>query len=100
MGTIQQEVFANVKQMVAGSMVLAFYDPKTPTVVCADASSYGIGRVLMQDHGDQLRPAAFCSRTLTETAVKYAQLEKECLRQCVHVRDYHVTWWGFQLLSS
>ena len=48
------------------------------TVVCTDASSNGIGEVLMQGHGNQLRPVVFCSRTLTETEVKYAQIE-ECL---------------------
>ena len=43
----QQEAFAKVKRMISGSTVLAFYDPKKSTVVCADASSHGISGVLM-----------------------------------------------------
>ena len=50
-----------------------------------------VGGALMQGHGDQFGPVVFCSRTLTETEVKYAQIEKGCLQQCGHVRDYHVT---------
>ena len=46
--------------------MLAFYNPKAPTVVCIDVSSYGIGGVLSHGHGDQLRSVVFCSRTLTE----------------------------------
>ena len=33
--------------MISGSTVQAFYDPKKPTAVCADAGNYGIGEVLM-----------------------------------------------------
>ena len=51
-------------------LLLVFYDPKKPTVVCTDASSYGIGEVLMQGPSDQLRPVDFCRRTLTETEVR------------------------------
>ena len=65
--------------MISSNTVLAFYDPKKPTVVCADASSYGIGGVLMQGPSDQLRPVSFCSRTRTETEVRYAQIKNECL---------------------
>ena len=51
-------------------LILAFYDPKKPTIVCADANSYGIGGVLMQGPSEQLHLVGFCSTTLTETEVR------------------------------
>ena len=96
-GPPQQKAFDKVKEIISSSTVLAFYDPQKPIVFCADASSYGIGGVLMQDHGYQLRPATFWSRTLTETVLKYAQIEKECLAAVwtCDARDYYVTWLVF-----
>ena len=46
-GQSQQEAFTKVKGKISSANVLAFYDPKKPTVVCAYASGYGIGGVLM-----------------------------------------------------
>ena len=69
-GPSQETAFTKVKEMISSNTVLAFYGPKKNTVVCADASSYGIGGVLKQGPSDQLRPACFCSRTRTETEVK------------------------------
>ena len=89
--------------MISSNTVLAFYDLKKPTVVCADASSYGIGGVLMQGPSDQLRPVSFCSRTLTETEVRYAQIEKECLEAvwtCERLSRYLVGFPSFQLLTD
>ena len=81
--------------------MLAFYDPKKPTVVCADVSSYVIGWVLMQEHDGQLRPVAFCSRTLMEVEVKYAQIE--CLAavwMCERLSCYLVGLPTFKLLTD
>ena len=39
-GSAQETSFANLKQLLANTSVLAFYSPEAPTIVSADASSY------------------------------------------------------------
>jgi len=59
--------------------VLALYDPKAPTKVSADTSSYGLGAVLLQQKGSEWKPIVYASRSMTETESWYAQIEKEAL---------------------
>ena len=79
-GPIQQEAFKRLKADMASEQVLALYDPEKETTVSADASSFGLGAVLVQKQpsGD-LRPVAYASRSMTETECRYAQIEKEAL---------------------
>ena len=47
----QVEAFVKIKMLVASTPILAYYDATKSICVSADASSYGIGGVLMQNHG-------------------------------------------------
>ncbi|XP_065196547.1 uncharacterized protein K02A2.6-like [Sycon ciliatum] len=75
----QQDAFRRLKELVVSAPCLVHYDPKRPIMVSADASSYGIGGVLLQKHDGDWRPVAYASRSLTKTEQGYAQIEKECL---------------------
>uniref|UniRef100_A0A3P8NB56 ribonuclease H n=1 Tax=Astatotilapia calliptera TaxID=8154 RepID=A0A3P8NB56_ASTCA len=76
----QQTAFDNIKAELSKPPNLALYNPKAQTTVSADASSYGLGAVLLQkQEDDATKPVAFASRALTPTEQRYAQIEKEAL---------------------
>jgi len=78
-GPEQDTAFTNVKKELTKPTVLALYNPEAPTKVCADASSYGLGAVLMQKQGTEWKPIAYASRSMTEIEQRCAQIEKEAL---------------------
>ena len=90
-GPEQERSFSNVKEELTRPTVLALYDPDAETKVSADASSFGLGAVLLQKSGQEWRPVAYASRSSTETERRYAQIEKEALAvtwACEKYRDY------------
>ena len=78
-GPEQERAFTDVKIELTKPTVLALYNPKAPTKISADASSYGLGAVIMQQNGPDWKPVAYASRSMTETEMRYAQIEKEAL---------------------
>ena len=76
----QQKAFEDLKAELQSLRVLALYHPDRETIVAADASSYGLGSVLLQQQPDKdWKPVLFASRTLSSTEQRYAQVEKEAL---------------------
>ena len=78
-GPAQEDAFNAIKSELATPTTLALYDPAIPTKISADASAYGLGAVLLQQHADMWKPVAFASRSMTETERRYSQIEKEAL---------------------
>ena len=78
-GPMQESAFDAIKKEISSDTVLAHYDPHKEILVSADSSSFGLGCLLRQKHGDIWKPVAFASRSLSETERRYAQIEKEAL---------------------
>ena len=79
-GQSQKQAFSLVKDALTESPALALFDPNLETTVSADASSYGLGALLLQKQANgERRPVAYVSRSMTPTESRYAQIEKEAL---------------------
>ncbi|BES91778.1 Reverse transcriptase (RNA-dependent DNA polymerase) [Nesidiocoris tenuis] len=74
-GEDQCKAVDTIKRLVSQAPVLAYYDPNKQVTLQADASSKGLGAVILQDG----RPIAFASRSLAPNEKQWAQIEKECL---------------------
>ena len=78
-GQPQERAFKEVKEELSKPTTLAYYDSEAPTKISADASSYGLGAVLLQQLDSQWKPIAYASRSMSETEKRYAQIEKDAL---------------------
>uniref|UniRef100_A0A8C6PAY8 Gypsy retrotransposon integrase-like protein 1 n=1 Tax=Nothobranchius furzeri TaxID=105023 RepID=A0A8C6PAY8_NOTFU len=90
-GTEQARAFQDLKDALTSPPVLAMYDPNRECKVSADASSHGLGGVLLQKWDEVWRPVAYMSRSLTPTEQTYAQVEKEALGRtwtCERFRNF------------
>lgn len=78
-GLEQEQSFERIKRELTQPTVLTLYNPTARTKISADASSFGLGAVLLQEHPTTWRPVAYASRAMSETESRYAQVEKEAL---------------------
>jgi len=78
-GPDQERSFFRIKEELAKPTVLALYDQEADAKVSTDASSFGLGAVLLQSTGESWKPVAYASRSLSDTEKRYAQIEKEAL---------------------
>ena len=76
-----------LKTLLTKAPVLKYYAINEPLVLSVDASSEGLGAVLLQNQ----QPVAYASKPLTECQKRYAQIEKELLailHGCEHFHQY------------
>lgn len=70
---VQKNSFDTLKKLVTDAPMLKFYDVKKPVTLSLDASSEGIGAVILQGG----RPVVYGSWALTDGQLRYAQIEME-----------------------
>ena len=91
----QETAWKELKELVVRTPVLAYYSQRASTIVSGDASSFGIGAVLMQVQEDGRRsPITYVSRALTSTEQKYSQIEKEALVMTWACEKFHCYLFG------
>ena len=65
-----------IKIILTSDPVLRLPDPEKTFVLRTDASDYGIGAVLMQEHEGKLFPICYASRKLSDAERNYSTIEK------------------------
>ncbi|KAG7501337.1 hypothetical protein JOB18_046664 [Solea senegalensis] len=72
--------FQEMKEALVSEPRLAYFKLGAATVVISDASSVGLGAVLLQSDG-QNKPIACASRSLTPTERHYSKIERNVQRR-------------------
>ena len=84
----------NIQRILSSFPVLLLLRLDTPLVLRTDASSVGIGAVLLQESEGNLHPVVFASRKLVEREQVYSTIERECLAIVWSVQKFVRFLWG------
>ena len=96
-GPEHQAAFKLVKNEIITTPILAYYDPKKPTVLQTDASINGLGACLLQDE----KQVYFASKALTESQQGYVAIELESLAVAwVMEKSHHFLYGNHFILET
>ena len=98
----QQQSFDELKKRLSNAETLGYFDKNAPTKVIADASPVGLGAVLVQQQGEELRVISYSSRSLSDTERRYSHTEKEALAIVWSCERFHTYLYGadFELMTD
>ena len=84
--------FQLLKQSLTSDPILRLPDPSSSFVLRTDASSHGLGAVLLQYHDDYPHPVSYASRKLQDRERRYSTIERECLAIVfgIHKFDFYL----------
>ena len=82
---LHDESFKKVKQAIANSCTLQYFNSEDLINIQVDTSSFGVGAALMQ----QGRVVSYHSRALTPTQQRYSNIEHECCRLVNGIEHFH-----------
>lgn len=89
-GAEQEFAFNQMKQILTCKPVLKIYSPEAKTEVHTDASSRGLGGILLQRHQDKMHPVFYYSRQTANAETKYHSYELETLAVVETLKKFRV----------
>lgn len=93
------EAFSEVKKLIASDRVLAHYDPALKLMLTCDASSVGVGAVLLQVYPDDTtRPISFASQKLKKEQLNSSVIQKEAFAIFWAVNKFNQYLWGNEFI--
>ena len=90
----QEQAYLSLRAHLLSQPVLRLPDVNQPFVLRTDASSLGIGCVLLQEFENKLFPVSYGSRKLKCHEQKYSTMERECLAIVWAVRKFKMYLYG------
>ena len=91
-------MFRAIKIILTSDPDLHLPDPEKTFVLRTDASDYGIGAVLMQEHEGKLFPICYASRKLSDAERNYSTIKKECLAVVWGIKRFHMYLYGVRFV--
>ena len=88
------EALQKIQAILSARPVLRIPQLEVPFVLRTDASSVGLGAVLLQDLEGVLHPVVFASRKLLPRECNYSTIERECLAIVWGIQKFVRFLWG------
>ena len=87
-GEAQKKAYHSIKSHLTSEPILRLADPAETYFLLTDASSNGIGAVLMQRHDEKFFLVCYASKKLSSVERNYSTFKKECLAIVWESRDF------------